>query len=173
MYTIVIHGGAWNIPNELVQAHLDGVKHACQTGKEMLDSGGLALDVAEQIITILEDTPCFDAGYGSFLTSGGTCELDALIGDDKYGIGSVASARNIRNPIKLARAVRDKTSHVLIVGEGCQKLAQKEGIPYCPDEELLVDRELERYKEIQDGGEFVIKDAFACPSDTVGCGISD
>ena len=64
----VVHGGAWNIPNELVQDHLLGMKQAIELAKTELEAGKDAIQVATLVIKLLEDIPCFDAGKGSFLT---------------------------------------------------------------------------------------------------------
>ena len=123
---IIVHGGAWNIPDDLVDAYLKGVENAVKAGWEILKSGGTAIDAVEAAIRVMEDDPTFDAGVGSFLNEEGFVELDAVIMDGKtVDAGAVAGVRNIKNPITLARKVLEETEHVLIVGEGANKFAKK------------------------------------------------
>jgi len=79
--TLLVHGGAWAIPADAAAAHLAGVRKALETGYAILSRGASALDAVEAAVTVLEDDPTFDAGRGSFLTSDGRVQLDALLMD--------------------------------------------------------------------------------------------
>ena len=79
--TLLVHGGAWAIPADAAQVHEEGVRNALETGYAILSRGGSALDAVEAAVTVLEDDPTFDAGRGSFLTSDGRVQLDALLMD--------------------------------------------------------------------------------------------
>lgn len=171
MISLIVHGGAWDIPDEMLEAHRNGVKKALEVGWEILSNGGKADDAVEQTIRFLEDDPTFDAGRGSFVNALGEIELDAsIMNGTSFLCGAVGAVQNIRNPISLARVVMDKSEHVLITGLGAARFARENGIPQCKSDELLVGRELQRWKELQGKKTFSTKDAFKSklPSDTVG-----
>lgn len=148
---IVIHGGAWAIPDKLEVASREGVKNAARVGWEVLRKGGTAVDAVMEAVKVLENDPAFDAGRGSVLTHAGEVEMDALIMDGKtLDCGSVATVNNIKNPVVLARKVMEKTPHTLIVGEGANTLAKEENVEKA-DKEYLVTaagvEEWETYKK--------------------------
>nr|MBN1229861.1 isoaspartyl peptidase/L-asparaginase [Anaerolineae bacterium] len=148
--SLIVHGGAGNIPKEEHAGHLNGVRLAAELGWKLLLDGRPALDVVEQVVRLLEDDPTYDAGRGSHLNSAGHIELDALIMDGAtLNSGAVAAVQCIGNPISLARLVMDKTRHSLLVGIGAQAFAEKMGFPRLAEENLLVGRELERWKAAQ------------------------
>jgi beta-aspartyl-peptidase (threonine type) len=78
---LVVHGGAWAIPDDMVDAHLNGVRNAAAAGWAVLERGGSALDAVEEAVVVLEDDETFDAGRGSFLNRDGKVQLDAFIMD--------------------------------------------------------------------------------------------
>ncbi len=150
---IAVHGGAWSIPDDLVKPYLDGVKRAADLGLEVLKSGGSALDAVERAVSCLEDDPAFDAGVGSFLNEEGFVELDAIIVDGKtLKFGSVASVRRVKNPVRLARLVMERTEFHMFVSAGAERLAEKFGLGLVDPSELIVERELERWKNLQKEG---------------------
>ena len=157
---IIVHGGAWNIPDELVEDHIRGVEKAASVGWKILESGGSALDAVEEAVKTMEDDPTFDAGRGSFLNEDGFVELDAIIMDGStLNVGAVAAVRNIKNPIVLARKVMELTEHVLLVGEGANRFARKLGIETVSLNELVLEREIERWKRFKEG-KITTKDLF-------------
>ncbi len=174
-YGVIIHGGAWNIPDDLIDEHLRGVKKACSVASRILEvKNGKALDAAEEAITIMENDSTFDAGKGSFVNQVAEVEMDAIIATEKYKIGSVCAIQNITNPVKVARLVMEKTNHIMLVGKGANLFAQEMGVPEVSPEDLLVGRELERYHEIKKMKKFKPKDAFRKQNEptqmgTVGC----
>jgi beta-aspartyl-peptidase (threonine type) len=174
-YGVIIHGGAWNIPDDLVKAHLNGVEKACTEANAILESKtGTALDAAEHAIALMENDPTFDAGRGSFVNHIAEVEMDAIIATDDYKIGSVCAIQNIANPIKVARLVMEKTDHIMLVGRGANLLAQEMGISEVSPEDLLIGRELERYYAIKEKKNYRSKDSFGAQSKqdrhgTVGC----
>ena len=148
--TIIVHGGAWAIPPEMASSHLAGVAQALKTGHAILEWGGTSTDAVEAAVTILEDDPTFDAGRGSFLTSKGTVQLDALLMDGAtLRAGGVACVEHLRNPIQAARLVLDKSPHVYFVGAGAETFAASHGMPLVDNSELVLDRERIRLKEAQ------------------------
>jgi L-asparaginase / beta-aspartyl-peptidase len=148
--TLIVHGGAWAIPPEMAADHQAGVARALKTGYAILQWGGTATDAVEAAVTILEDDPTFDAGRGSFLTSKGTVQLDALLMDGAtLRAGGVACVERLRNPIQAARLVLDKSPHIYFVGAGAEAFAASHGMPLIDNAELVLDRERIRLKEAQ------------------------
>jgi L-asparaginase / beta-aspartyl-peptidase len=147
---LIVHGGAWAIPPEMAEDHQRGVAHALATGYAILERGGTATDAVEAAVTVLEDDPTFDAGRGSFLTSKGTVQLDALLMDGAtLRARGVACVERLRNPIQAARLVLDKSPHVYFVGAGAEAFAATHGMPLIENAELVLERERRRLKEAQ------------------------
>jgi beta-aspartyl-peptidase (threonine type) len=143
--TLLVHGGAWAIPADAAAAHLAGVRKALETGYTILSRGASALDAVEAAVTVLEDDPTFDAGRGSFLTSDGRVQLDALLMDGgRMKAGGVACVERLRNPIQAARLVLEESHHVYFVGDGAEQFAQAHGMTLIDNAELVLDRERER-----------------------------
>lgn len=148
--TLLVHGGAWAIPQDAAAAHEAGVRVALEAGYGILARGGTALDAVEAAVTVLEDDPTFDAGRGSFLTSDGRVQLDALLMDGgRMKAGGVACVERLRNPIQAARLVLEKSPHVYFVGDGAEQFAHAHGIPLIDNAELVLDRERERLAKAQ------------------------
>lgn len=148
--TLLVHGGAWAIPDDAAAAHLAGVSDALERGYAILSVGGSALDAVETAVTILEDDPAFDAGRGSFLTSDGRVQLDALLMDGgRMKAGGVACVERLRNPIQAARLVLEKSPHVYFVGIGAEQFAQAHGMTLIDNSKLVLDRERERLAQAQ------------------------
>jgi len=165
---ILVHGGAWEIPEEAHAAHIGGCRHAAEAGLAALRSGGSALDAVEAAVRLMEDDLTFDAGRGSFLNAAGEVELDAIIMDGRdLNLGAVAAVQRVRNPVSLARLVMTESEHAFLVGTGAENFAREHGMPVCPPWELLVGRELERWKAFQ-AGEAPPVPAFFAPRGTVG-----
>jgi beta-aspartyl-peptidase (threonine type) len=148
--TLLVHGGAWAIPADAAAAHESGVRRALEAGYAILSLGGSAIDAVEAAVTVLEDDPTFDAGRGSFLTSDGRVQLDALIMDGgRMKAGGVACVEHLRNPIQAARLVLEKSPHVYFVAEGAERFAHAHGMPLIHNAELVLDRERERLLQAQ------------------------
>jgi L-asparaginase / beta-aspartyl-peptidase len=147
---LLIHGGAWDIPADMLEAHEQGVFDALQEGWRILERGGSAVDAIEASVTVMEDDPAFDAGRGSFLTRDGRVQLDALLMDGHtLRAGGVACVEHIRNPIQAARLVLDRSRHVYFVGQGAEEFAALHGMALIDNAELVLDRERERLAEAQ------------------------
>jgi L-asparaginase / beta-aspartyl-peptidase len=139
---LVVHGGAWAIPDETVDAHQSGVVNALRAGYAFLEKGASSVDAVEAAVAVLEDDETFDAGRGSFLTSDGRVQLDALLMDGAtLRAGGVASVERLRNPIQAARLVLDKSPHVYFVGQGAERFAQEHGMALIDNSELVLERE--------------------------------
>lgn len=131
---LVIHGGAGtilkkNMSPEKEKAYTDALRESLQKGYAVLQQGGSSLDAVEAAVKVLEDNPLFNAGKGAVFTHDGTNELDAAIMNGKtLAAGSVAGVMTIKNPITAARAVMEKSQHVMMVGRGAEKFAALQGI---------------------------------------------
>ncbi len=172
---LVVHGGAWAMPDDAVDAHLRGVRNALAAGWKVLERGAPALDAIEEAVVIMEDDDTFDAGRGSFLNREGKVQLDALIMDGAtLRAGGLGCVERLRNPVRAARKILGESPHVYFVAEGAERFAQEHGVELCDNRELVIEREVLRLRDYrrqaaqgssQDG-----KDLFA-PSishDTVG-----
>lgn len=170
---ILVHGGAYDIPESAHAAHIKGCTAATDAGFAILEAGGSALDAVEAAVRVMEDDPTFDAGLGSFLNADGEVELDSIIMNGAtLDFGSVAAVQRIKNPVSLARLVMEKSGHCMLAGAGAFRFADKMGIKPCRTQDLLHGRERERWEKAR-SGEKVMYDEFGnplegMPSDTVG-----
>lgn len=133
-YILVIHGGAGTILRsqltpEKERQYTDALEAALMAGQQILANNGTALDAVEAAVRVLEDNPLFNAGKGAVFTAEGRNELDAAIMDGKtLAAGAVAGVTTIKNPITAARAVMEKSSHVLLSGKGADEFARSIGL---------------------------------------------
>ncbi len=133
-YVLVIHGGAGTLNKSqftpaLEAKYKSGLDSALVVGNTILEKGGTALDAVEATVKVLENNPLFNAGKGAVFTNEGINELDAAIMDGKnLAAGSIAGVRTIKNPITAARAVMEKSEHVLLSGRGAEAFAAMQGI---------------------------------------------
>jgi beta-aspartyl-peptidase (threonine type) len=140
--SLIVHGGAWDIPAHAVDACKAGCDRALAEGWAILSRGGSALDAVEAAVVVLEEDPVFDAGYGSHLNLDGQVECDAIVMDGAtLRAGAVAALRHIRNPVRLARKVLENCPHMMLVAEGAERFAEEQGISLCAAEELVADSE--------------------------------
>ncbi|KAM9726598.1 isoaspartyl peptidase/L-asparaginase isoform 1-T3 [Menidia menidia] len=144
---LVVHGGAWAIPEELAQASVDGVKTAAREGSSVLRNGGSAMAAVEAAVRALEDNAVFNAGHGATLNIDGEVELDAMIMDGKtLASGAVSSVKDIANPVSLARAVMEKTSHAMLTGRGANLFAESIGFSTVPADSLVSEFERKEWE---------------------------
>ena len=133
-YSLITHGGAGNITNlsdEKRQSYLDGLKECLGEGQKMLSLGRKSLDVVERCVNIMEDNKIFNAGRGSVINAEGEIEMDASIMDGSNLMsGSVIGLKHYKNPVSVARAVMERTEHVMLAGEGAEEFANKSGFKY-------------------------------------------
>ncbi len=133
-YTLVIHGGAGNItlsnlPAEKASEFKVKLTEVLRNGDSILKAGGSSLDAVESCVRMMEDSPLFNAGQGAVFNAEGKNELDAAIMDGKTGMaGAVAGVTTIRNPISAARAVMEKSPHVILSGKGAEIFAAEQGL---------------------------------------------
>lgn len=152
-WALAIHGGAGTIPRDELTPEREAavraaLEHALRAGHDILAAGGSSLDAVTATIVILEDSPYFNAGKGAVFTHEGTNELDASI---MYGptlaAGAVAGVRTVKNPILLARAVMEKSPHVMMVAEGAERFAEHLGIERVPPSYFHTE---ERWRQLQE-----------------------
>jgi beta-aspartyl-peptidase (threonine type) len=172
--SLVVHGGAWDIPDDQADAHRTGVLNALKAGWEVLKDGGTAVEAVERSIIVMENDDTFNAGRGSSLNAAGEIELDASIMEGgTLRAGAVAAVQNVAHPITVARAIMEKTGNVLLVGLGATRFAKEHGIATCGQDALITGREIARWREAQasGGGKPVRRKGTpvrSSPGDTVG-----
>lgn len=154
-FGLVLHGGAGVIERAGMTSEREAeyrakLAEARDAGYAVLERGGSALDAVVATIIILEDSPLFNAGKGAVLTADATCELDSSIMDGRtQAAGAVAGVKRIRNPITLARAVMEKSVHVMLTGEGAEKFAQQQGFEFVPNDYFYTPRRREQLERAQ------------------------
>lgn len=136
-----------NLPKDSRFAYEASLDTALQIGLDILEKGGKAIDAVEGVIRYLEDNPLYNAGRGAVFTSEGINELDAsiMLGSD-LNAGAVAGVRDIRHPITAARAVMEKSEHVMLSGAGASEFAREEGLEIVDPSFFYTDK---RYKSLQ------------------------
>ena len=144
--SLIVHGGAWDIPDEAVTACQEGCRNALAAGWSILSKGGSALDAVEAAVVVLEDDPVFDAGYGSHLNADGKVECDAILMDAAtLRAGATAGLQRIKNPIRLARKIWESCPHMMLLADGAERFAQQSGIALCDPAELVSEAERAAY----------------------------
>ena len=150
---LAIHGGAGTIlrsqmTEELEREYRSGLEVALKAGWAVLEKGGPSLEAVEAAVVSLEDFPLFNAGRGSVFTSEGKNEMDAALMDGRtLKAGAVAFVRNVRNPIRLAREIMERTEHVLLAGDGANQFAAEVNAEMAPDEYFFTEH---RWLQLQD-----------------------
>jgi len=149
--TLAIHGGAGIARSELSpekeKACRMVLEEALRAGHKILADGGASLDAVQAAIIVLEDSPLFNAGRGSVLTSEGKVEMDASVMDgSKPAAGAAACVQGVRNPIRLARLVMERTPHVLLVGSAADNFARECALPFEPAEYFITPEQKERLR---------------------------
>lgn len=166
---IAIHGGA-GPDSEFIKKNIKGydkgLKNALNVGYRVLEDGGSALDAVEAAVRSLEDNPLFNAGRGSALNERAEVEMDASImnGKDRK-CGAVSILKNVKNPVTLARAIMEKTSHIYLADMGALEFAQKIGLEVMPEAYFITDHAYEPYvsalkessNSMQEAGEYQVK----------------
>ncbi len=149
--SLIVHGGAWSIPDSAVEDCRAGCERALEAGWKILSSGDAAIDAVEAAIVVLEEDPTFDAGIGSHLNRDGRAQLDAIVMDGAtLKAGAVAAVERVRNPIRLARRVLESSEHMMLVGAGAEQFALEQGLPLCPPGELTVERERMAWRQCRE-----------------------
>ena len=153
MLAIAIHGGAGTISRasltpELEQQYRAGLQAALSASYDLLRQGAPALDAVEMAVRSFEDNPLFNAGRGAVFTHDGHHEMDAALMAGHTGLaGAVAGVREVRNPIRAARLVMEKTEHVLLAYPGADELAREHGLPLAGPDYFFTQQ---RYDQLQE-----------------------
>ena len=143
---LIVHGGAWDIPDDAIDACKAGCHQALAAGWSILSRGGSALDAIEAAIMVLEDDPVFDAGYGSHLNLDGRVECDAIVMNGAtLRAGAACTLQRVKNPIQVARKILEHCPHMMLVADGAERFAREHGIPLCSPEDLVSDVEREAW----------------------------
>jgi len=149
--SLIVHGGAWDIPDEAVDACHSGCRRALAAGWSILASGGSALDAVEAAVIVLEDDPVFDAGYGSHLNLDGRVECDAIVMNAAtLRAGAAAGLQRIKNPIRLARKIMEHSNHMMLVAQGAERFAAQHGLELCDPEDLISPAEREAWRKCKE-----------------------
>ncbi len=133
-FVLVLHGGAGtilkkNMTPEKEKAYTKSIEAALEKGYQILSRGGSSMDAVEEVVKELENSPLFNADKGAVFTHEGKNELDASIMNGKtLQAGSVAGVTTIKNPVSAARAVMEKSEHVMLMGKGAEAFAEEQGL---------------------------------------------
>jgi beta-aspartyl-peptidase (threonine type) len=167
-YVMVIHGGAGTIEKqhmtpEKEKAYRDALTEALQNGYNLLEEGKPALDAVQAAVNVLENSPLFNAAKGAVFTNEGKNELDASIMDGStLKAGAVAGVTNVKNPINAARAVMEKSEHVMMVGKGAEQFAAAHGCDTVPASYFFTQErwdQLQRTIQQEENGRAAFNDA--------------
>ncbi|MFC4722703.1 isoaspartyl peptidase/L-asparaginase family protein [Geojedonia litorea] len=188
-FAIIIHGGAGtilkkNMTPEMEAAYKATLEEAIRVGYTILKNGGSSLDAVEKTINVMEDSPLFNAGKGAVFTNEGTNELDASIMDGKTrNAGASAGTTTVRNPINLARAVMERSEHVMLSGKGAEIFAKEQGLQLVDQGYFYTENRYKALQKIKDSEKTELdhddKQAFYDPNikdskfGTVGCAALD
>lgn len=153
-FVLVVQGGAGAILKndpEREAAYMAKFKETLQAGYEILDKGGSAMDAVEKAIIILEDSPLYNAGKGSVFTNAGTNEMDASIMDGQtLKAGAVCGTRTVKNPIRAARLVMEKSPHVMLCGKGADEFAGKNGLEIVDTSYFFDEYRYKQWQRVKD-----------------------
>lgn len=164
-YSIAIHGGAGTILRELMTAELNQefrqtLEQSVTAGYRILQGGGTAVDAVVAAVTVMEDSPLFNAGKGSVLTHNETVEMDAsIMSGGNLDAGAVAGISHIKNPISLARDVMRNSDHVMMVGKGAESFAFEQEHEYTEQDYFFTDRRYEQLQSMKEKGLFALSES--------------
>ncbi|MDF7814767.1 isoaspartyl peptidase/L-asparaginase [Hymenobacter sp. YC55] len=153
--TLLLHGGSGRLhpagtPFPQQTAYTDALTEAAQAGYAVLSKGGTSVEAVEASLRILEDSPLFNAGRGSVFSHAGVNEMDAALMDGAtLRAGAVAGVRTVRNPISAARAVMERSSHVLLTGAGADEFAAEMGLATAAPEWFRVEARWQQWQALQ------------------------
>ena len=177
---LLVHGGAWDIPDSVLADHRDGLRKAVARGRECLLDGKAALDTVTAVVATLEGHGAFDAGCGAMLNQDGEAELDAGVMDGaSLAYGAVMATQRLPRPVRAARRLLDAGEGRvrMLAGTGAERFAEAEGLDLVENSRLICNRERERYEQLRDQVEAEHPSLSFLPGtpspaaggDTVGC----
>ncbi|MBL7692743.1 MAG: isoaspartyl peptidase/L-asparaginase [Flavipsychrobacter sp.] len=151
--SIAIHGGAGTILRSSMTPELQaqyelGLRQARDAGYAVLERGGSSVDAVEVAVAALEDFPLFNAGRGAVFNNVGKHEMDACImrGDTREA-GAVCGVAGVKNPVKLARAVMERSGHVLLSGQGAEEFGRAQGMEFAEDAYFYTQQRYEQWQQ--------------------------
>lgn len=162
---LVIHGGAGTISPEQITPDLErdlraGLRRSLDAGDAVLKSGGSSLDAVTAAVCVLEDEPLFNAGRGAVFTSAGTHEMDAAIMDGRASMaGAVGGVARVKNPIELARAVMERSPHVMLAGKGAEDFARELGLEMVDEKYFDTEQRWQALERVRAGQTEPLSDA--------------
>lgn len=178
-WAIAIHGGAGymdpaTMSEERIATYEKSLKKALELGVALLEKGTDAVDVVQNVITLMEDDSLFNAGKGAVLTADGEAELDASImrGAD-LNCGAVTGLMNIRNPILAARLVMDSSRHVFLSGDGATGYALEHGLEWVDNRYFITKARWESYQRMLEDRHKLREEEVPSKRGTVGCVVLD
>ena len=157
MFGMAIHGGAGTLPRAEMSGDAErryrlGLSEAIDAGYAVLKDGGTSMDAVTVAVVLLEDNPLFNAGRGAVFTLDGRNELDASIMDGRtLQAGAVCGLTRIRNPVLLARAVMEKSAHVMLAGAGAEEFAAGQGFAFVPQSYFYTPERWQQLERIRSG----------------------
>jgi beta-aspartyl-peptidase (threonine type) len=157
-FAIAVHGGAGAMTRASLSPQREGavraaLAEALEAGQRVLRGGGSSLDAVTAAVRVLEDSPHFNAGKGAVFTSEGTNELDASIMDGAtLRAGAVAGVTTVRNPVDCARAVMEKSPHVLLAGPGADRFAKEQGLAIVDPSYFRTEERWRQHQRRKDAG---------------------
>ncbi|MBN1987703.1 MAG: isoaspartyl peptidase/L-asparaginase [Prolixibacteraceae bacterium] len=154
-YAVVIHGGAGVMGRlkenkEEQQKYLVKLEEALLLGEKLLKEGKTAEDVVVEVISVMENSPLFNAGKGAVFTAEGKNELDAsIMNGATLNAGAIAGVRDIKNPITAAREVMNNSEHVFLSGKGASEFAKKQGLEMVDNKYFFTELRYQSLKQLQ------------------------
>jgi beta-aspartyl-peptidase (threonine type) len=145
---LIVHGGAWDIPDDALPEHRDGLRTAIDEGRRRLEAGVEAVAVVTETVAAMEAHGAFDAGCGAMLNRDGCVQLDAGVMDGATSrYGSVMAVEHLRHPVRVARCLLERGDRqvCMLAGDGAERFAERQGFERIANDELICDRERERY----------------------------
>jgi len=171
-YAMVIHGGAGvmdqkSMTSEMQEEYIAVLNRVLFVGDSVLSHGGTSMDAVEKSIMIMEDSPLFNAGKGAVFTHEGIVELDASVMDGKsLKAGAIAAVRDIKNPVRVARAVMEQSEHVMLSGLGASQFAKEKGFEPVDNAYFYTKKRFQSLQELlKEEREATVNDKHG----TVGC----
>jgi beta-aspartyl-peptidase (threonine type) len=167
MFAIAIHGGAGTLTKSMMSAdkeqqYLSALQLATEAGKRVLENNGSALDAVEAAVVELENCPLFNAGKGAVFNHIGEHELDASIMFGKNtAAGAVAGVRHISNPISLAKAVLQKSNHVMLMGDGAEQFAKEQNFELVDQSYFYNEFRYQQWQQIKNEDKFMLDHSVA------------
>lgn len=148
---LLIHGGAWDIPDAVLEEHREGLREALDCGRGLIDAGRSAVDVATETVACLEAHGAFNAGCGAMLNRDGRAQLDAGVMDGStLRYGSVMGVEHLQHPVRVARRLMDvgRGEVCMLLGPDAEAFAVSEGFARVDNVDLVCDRERERFERL-------------------------